>query len=363
MTRKLSRRGLIATLGTAGALGLTGCAGSNATSSTPTSLSLLLDWQANATHAGHFVAKERGFYEDRGLSVDISPGEGGGSTAKQVGAEKYTLGLTSAASVLQTRSEDLAVKSYAASQQGPNSVVFTVAEEFGGTLEDPAQLADRTIAVVPSSSNLALLERILQRHGVRESVDFLQVGYGGLQSSLISGNADASLGAFPDGIALGREGYDSSMLWLSDYVATTGRLVVANPSVASENEQALGDYLRATARGWAWAGNNPEAAMDHLIDAEPRLEETRSLGIQKIKGTVAKLILTATVREHGWGWQTAESWTTVADALAKGDFIDSARSTESAWTNEFLDQSAEYVGSFAANVSAEYDLAWLNRND
>lgn len=317
---------------------------------------LLLDWKANATHAGCIVAKQRGFYEDEGLSITIDSGEGGLSTAKQVGLQKYTFGLTSAAAVLQTRANDLDIRSYAAAQQGPNSTVYTTADAFGGTLSDPEQLAGKTIAVPAAASNLAVLKAILEQRGVLDAVDFLNVGWGQLTPSVLSGDADAALGAFPDGIALEREGYDSSMLWLMDHVPTVGRSIAAHPTLAADNPETLRAFLRATAKGWAWASNRPEAAMDLLIDAHSRLRTTRELGILKIKYTAQKLILTETVRQHGWGHQPAESWQTVAEILENAETIPSSLDVTNAWTSDYLDTDAPYVGNYGDHVSLDYDV-------
>ena len=360
--RRSTRRACLGAVAGAGSVALAGCLDgvTNVVGGTPEpeSVGLLLDWKANATHAGNFVAAENGFDEAEGVSLEITSGSGGTTTAEQVGLQKYELGLTSAASVLQTRSGDVSLRSYAAAQQGPNSVVYTVAEAFGGTLDEPSDLEGKTIAAASASSNLELLKAILDDAGVLDSVEFLTVGWGGLTSSLLSGDADAALGAFPDGISLGNEGYDASMLWISDHVATTGRLLAANPAFPEERGDALRGALRAIARGWAWAATNPADAMDLMIEAEPRLEGGRELGIQKIKGTTAKLLLTETVREEGWGWQSGADWESVQSTLAAADFVSGDADVTAAWTNEYLDDDDAYVGSFAEQVSADYAADW-----
>jgi NitT/TauT family transport system substrate-binding protein len=365
----LSRRRALASLGAAVAVGAAGCLGgttggtgddtpTDAATATPerSSVQLLLDWKANATHAGHFVAKSRGFYDEEGLSVDIVSGKGGASTAKQVGLEKYPLGLTSAAATLGTADEGVSLRAYAAAQQGPNSVVFTTADAFGGRMDGPASLAGKTVAVPPAASNLALLKVILKDAGVLADVSFLEVGWGGLTSSLLSGDAHAALGAFPDGISLDRDGHDAAMLWIADHVPTVGRSVVANPSFVDSNPETLRAYLRATARGWAWASNDPEAAMDLLVEARPRLDASYDLGVTKIRYTAKRLIMTDAVREHGWGWQSAAAWDTVADALVDASFLSEDVAVDEAWTNEYLDATDPYVGEYAAQVSMDYDL-------
>lgn len=347
----VTRRRALRLGGVAVGVGLTGYVSSRATGQTTTDVSLLLDWKANATQAGHFVAKQRGFYGEEGLSVEITGGEGGQSTATQAALGKYDLGLTSAAAVLQTRANGQPLRAFAAAQQGPNSTVYTAAEVFGGQLERPEQLAGKTVAIPAAASNLALLKTFLQERGVLGEVSFLNVGWGQLTPSVLGGDADAALGAFPDGIALDREGYDGTQLWLSDYVSTVGRSVVARPSFADGNGDALRSFLRADARGWAWAAADPEAAMDLLIDAVPRLSESRELGIRKIEETAQRLLLTDQTREHGWGYQPEGAYATVNEALANADMLPSGMAVSDAYTNDYLDTDSEYIGNFAERAT------------
>ena len=334
-------------------VGLSGCISSRVLGQTRTKVSLLLDWKANATQAGHFVAKRKGFYEDEGLSVEITGGEGGQSTAKQTALGKYDLGLTSVAAVLQTRASDQPLRAFAAAQQGPNSTVYTAAEAFGGQLQRPEQLAGKTVAIPAAASNLALLKTILKERNVLGKVSFLNVGWGQLTPSLLGGDADAALGAFPDGIALDREGYDGSQLWLSDYVSTVGRSVVARPSFANENGDAVRSFLRADARGWAWAASDPEAAMDVLIDAVPRLSKSRELGVRKIQETAEKLLVTDVTRKHGWGYQPDGAYATVNEALANADMLPAGMAVSDAYTNDYLDTDYEYIGKFAKRATSD----------
>lgn len=333
--------------------GLSGCLGSQTTDRGKTDVSLLLDWKANATQVGHFVAKQRGFFEEEGISVRITGGEGGQSTAKQVALDKYDFGLTSAAAVLQTRANDQPLRAFAASQQGPNSTVYTASEVFGGQLQRPEQLAGKTVAIPAAASNLALLKMILEEQNVLREVDFLNVGWGQLTPSVLNGEADAALGAFPDGIALDRKGYDSSQLWLSDYIATVGRSIVARPSFADDNSDAVQSFLRAAAHGWAWAASGPETAMDLMIDAVPRLSESKELGIIKIRRTVEKLLLTDVVRERGWGYQPEGVYATVNEALANAEILPPEMAVADAYSNEYLDTDDEYIGNFAEQATGD----------
>lgn len=352
---RISRRRALRFGGAAVSIGLAGCTGSQVGpgGQSETDVSLLLDWKANATQVGHFIAKEKDFFETEGLSVELTGGKGGQSTAKQVALGKYDLGLTSAAAVLQTRAKDQPLRAFAAAQQGPNSTVYTATEVFGEELVRPKQLAGKTVAIPAAASNLALLKTVLRERNIAEKVTFLNVGWGQLTPSILDGEADAALGAFPDGIAMDRNGYRGSQLWLSDYVTTVGRSIVTRPSFAEENSDTLRSFLRADARGWAWAASDPEAAMDRMIDAVPRLSESRELGVIKIERTAEKLLMTDVVRNHGWGHHSEGAYAEINRALASADMLSGDLEPEKAYSNAFLENGEGYIENFANRVAGD----------
>jgi NitT/TauT family transport system substrate-binding protein len=96
--------------------------------------------------------------------------------------------------------------------------------------------------------------------------------------------------------------------------------------------------------------------MDLLVAARPRLEASYDLGVTKIEYTAKRLILTDAVREHGWGWQSDDAWQTVVDALVAADFLSEQVAVADAWTNEYLDTADPYVGTYASQVSIDYEL-------
>jgi len=365
---RMTRRDVLGAVGAAAVFGLAGCVGGTGsggsdgeasatnTPTDPTDLSVILNWKPNATQAGYFVADQNGFYEEEGLNVELVSGQGGAFAAKQVGLGNQDLGLGTGVALLQARNRDLDIRSFAGAQDS-NAAIYTVEEQFGGTLTEPAQLAGKRIAVVAESAKtMTYLRMLLEEEGISEDVELVNVGVEQQTSNLLSGNVDAAVGIFSDSLGLQRKGYNASMLWLANYTPAIGRTVFARSDYAAENPDAIRGFLRATARGWAWTSNDPEGAMDRMIEARPSLSKSREVGLLKMKYTAKNLVLTETVREHGWGYQRADAWDRVVTSLSESDVIDSETTTDGVWTNEYLDTDADYVGSYAAQVSTDYDL-------
>lgn len=360
-TRATTRRRALALGGAVAGTGLAGCVGpvtgGGGSGPSRTDVPVILNWKPNPTQAGYFAARDRGYYDDAGLSVELVPGKGGSFATKQVGLGNYPVGLGGGVAVMQSRAEDLPVRSVAAAQQASNAALFTVREQFGGSLGSPADLEGRRIAVVSGSAKTkAYIESLLRAAGIRDTVELVNVGIEQQTSNLLAGNVDVATGIFSNALALNMEGYDASMLLLGNHVPTIGRTVFTRPSFAAAHPETVRAFLAATARGWVWASNNPEAAEELMIEAKPSLEESRRLGLTKIQFTAKHLILTEGVREHGWGWQSGDVWSAVHEGLVTGGVLPGEMSVAEAWTDD-LRPETDVVRNYADHVSIDYDVS------
>ncbi|HEX7056054.1 MAG TPA: ABC transporter substrate-binding protein, partial [Bacilli bacterium] len=119
---------VLALLAAAGCAGKTKEEGSdapkgNASSPTPqatdanqnelTDVKVVLDWTPNTNHTGLYVAKEKGFFAEHGLNVDIIPPGDAGADA-MVAAGQAEFGVSYQESVTQARIQGVPLVSIAA---------------------------------------------------------------------------------------------------------------------------------------------------------------------------------------------------------------------------------------------------------
>ena len=69
-----------------------------------TQVTLALDWYPNANHAGIYVARDRGYFTEAGLDVEIFTPADPTTVLQTVGAGRDTFGITYHNDVLQARS-------------------------------------------------------------------------------------------------------------------------------------------------------------------------------------------------------------------------------------------------------------------
>ena len=273
----------------------------------PTEVSLALDWFPNSNHAGFYVALERGYYRDEGLDVNIFVPANPEDVLKTVGAGRDDFGVSYQAEVLLARGEGVPVKSIAAMVQHPLNSIMALKESG---ITRPSDLAGKKVGVTGIPFEEALFQAMLEHEGLSiDDVTVVNVGFD-LGPALIGKKVDAIVGAYwtHESIAMEMQGYPIEILRMEEWgVPDFYELVlVASEDKLSSDPDTVRRFLRATARGFADAIQDPAAAVAILVDANPETDE--ALETQGI-GLLAPMW---TEGASSFGEQTPERWQSLA---------------------------------------------------
>ena len=296
----------------------------------PEEVSLALDWFPNSNHAGFYAALERGYYRDEGLDVNIYVPANPEDVLKTVGAGRDDFGVSYQAEVLLARGEGVPVKSIAAMVQHPlNSIMLL--EESGITR--PGQLEGKKVGVTGIPFEEALFQAMLEHEGLSiDDVTVVNVGFD-LAPALIGGKVDAIVGAYwtHESILMEMQGYPITVLRMEEWgVPDFYELVlVASEDMISDSPDTVRRFVRATARGFADAIADPQAAVDILVAANP--ETDKALETEGI-GLLAPLW---TEGMTGFGSQTQERWEGLAQWMKNTGLLGEDVDAREAFTAEF----------------------------
>ncbi len=72
---------------------------------------LMLNWYLYSEHAPFFLGKERGYYEQEGIDLDIQEGRGSGVTVQAVAANTATFGYVDVPTMIKAAAKGAPVKS------------------------------------------------------------------------------------------------------------------------------------------------------------------------------------------------------------------------------------------------------------
>jgi putative hydroxymethylpyrimidine transport system substrate-binding protein len=241
-------------------------------------LSLTLDFYPNPDHAGIYMAKKLGYFDEAGLDVSIHTPADPAAPIKEVAAGRTDLAISYEPEVLLAKEKGLDVVAVGAIVDRPlTSMIWLRRSKIGGI----AGLRGKTIATAGIPYQDAYLKTILARAGLSPTdVHTVNVGYG-LLPALVGGRAQAMLGGFSnvEGVDLRVRGTDPVVTPVDRLgVPTYDELVlVAKRDRLEEDPQAVRLFLAALARGTAAAKKSPGATTKALLganhDLDPKLTE------------------------------------------------------------------------------------------
>ena len=296
----------------------------------PEEVSLALDWFPNSNHAGFYAAQERGYYRDEGLDVNVYVPANPEDVLKTVGAGRDDFGVSYQAEVLLARGEGVPVKSVAAMVQHPLNSIMVLTESG---ITRPSELKGKKVGVTGIPFEEALFQAMLEHDGLSiDDVTVVNVGYD-LGPSLIGRKVDAIVGAYwtHESIAMEMQGYPITIMRMEEWgVPDFYELVlVASEDMISSHPDTVRRFVRATARGFADAIADPQAAVGILVEANPETDkelETEGIG------------LLAPLWQEGdapFGSQTAERWKSLAQWMKDSDLLGDDVDAGEAFTAEF----------------------------
>lgn len=342
-----TRRGVLAIgagIGVSGCLGTIGDDGSG--EGVRESVTLLLNWNMSGLHVPYVAARENGFYEEEGIEeVELESGDGSDFAANQAGLGNVEFAISSSDQILTVNSEGLSPLAVGIVMQRNPNVVFADRDEFG-ELTDAQQLEGATVGSGPGMVR-TMTEAFLDHHSVLDSVDYVDAGFDTVQQ-LLGGEIDAAGGVFSDVVDAEHQGGEIDVLEIQDAVPSYGHLITTDESFAEDHPDTVSAFLRATARGAVWGVENPEAAIDALVDVQPELGEVRTNQADKWAEMHEGYMRSETVATEGWGASASEPWDETYETLTEAGVLENDVDPDDVWTNEYLDTDDEYISEYAA---------------
>lgn len=306
-----------------------------------------LNWEPTGFQSPFFLGQERGYYEAEGLEIRLVGARGGGVgtgspfAVERVAEQKCAFGWAGGAGHVLAASRGHEAVAVAGVTHHTPAAFFTLEEIFGGSLEEPEQLAGTTIA--PTATKTSILAQLFLRDlGIRDDVHVLGVDkhtHHRPQRKLLEGTVDAVVGVVTNGEELGDEyEQESSEISIGRHLPVYGMSLVTHPAFARENRDTVAAFLRASARSWADAVAEPDAAIDALVARNSGLEYTRSIERRKLEWMLSEFVEYDVFSER-WGAHDGQRWAELVSRMEAANAIESPVDSGELWTDEYLDDS------------------------
>lgn len=315
-------------------VGATACASLQKQKPQPESLkkvTVVLDWTPNTNHTGLYVAKEKGFFTEQGLDVEIiQPSEGTSDTIVASGKAQFGIGYQEG--VTYARAADVPLVSIAAVIQHNTSGFASIRDK---NILTPKDFEGKAYGGWGSEMEEATIKYLMDQVGADYSkVTIMTTGDADFFQASATGQIDfAWIFEGWAGIEAKQKGMELNYIDLGkeapvfDYYTP---VIITNEDTIKNNKKLVEAFMKATIKGYESAIENPDEAADILIGAVPELNKELVLESQKFlsaryKGDAEK-----------WGLQKEEVWQRYTDWMHENGFIEESIDVTKAYTNEFI---------------------------
>jgi ABC-type nitrate/sulfonate/bicarbonate transport system substrate-binding protein len=287
--------------------------------------------QANLPFVGVYVAQEKGFFDQEELDVTIEHSPGRGEHLQLLTAGKVHVTTQDAAVLLKRRADPgLPLVSIALlGQRGQQA--FAALKSSG--LSSPKNWEGHTVGYkgTPPPDLFA----IMAAAGVdSEKVELVNVGFD--PRVLTEGQVDV----YPvyksnEPYLISNWGYEITLWDAADFGAPTlGLTYVTSEEILSQEEEALTRFLRAALKGVQYAADNPDEAVDIVLQYTGPETDREHMGYM-LDAELVDATSEAT-DQVGLGWQTLQQWADLADLLVAYEAMPPTDPAE-AYTNQLLE--------------------------
>ncbi|PFA69467.1 ABC transporter substrate-binding protein [Bacillus sp. AFS015802] len=293
-------------------------------------VSVVLDWTPNTNHTGLYVAKEKGYFKDQGLDVDIIlPGEAGADQLVASGKAEFGVGYQE--SVTQARVQDVPIVSIAAVIQH-NTSGFASPKSKGIT--KPKDFEGKNYGGWGSPVEKAVMDSIMkQQNADVEKVNFINMGDTDFFTAVKRDVDFAWIYYGWTGIEAELRGEELNMMYVKDYSEKLDYytpVLTTNEKMIDSDPETVKAFLAATSKGYEYAIENPKEAGEILLGAAPDLDEELVMKSQEWLAPKYK------DDADRWGEQKLEVWENYAAWMYDNDLLDKKLESKKAFTNEFL---------------------------
>ncbi|MCB1492081.1 MAG: ABC transporter substrate-binding protein [Rhodobiaceae bacterium] len=303
---------------------------------------LRLNWMYYGSHAGFALGKDRGYYKDAGINLDIRSGNGSSSAHRLVANGDSMFAYGSCGAMVNLASKGAPLKSVAVIDAMGTEAIIVRPDSGVKAIGD---LKGKKLLTTANAGVNTFFPIVLANAGLSESdVNLTSVPDGALVSSYLQGAGDAVgiLGGLDDKPAeIKANGGEPPVTFpYSDYgVNQVGYCISTNTDTIASNPDLVKRFVAATIKSYKAAEEDPQAAVDAMADivgGTMAEDEGKAQALEVLKVTLGVLYSKANT-EHKLGLNVDSDWADMIKLMKEYNDLDPNADPKSFYTNEFID--------------------------
>jgi putative hydroxymethylpyrimidine transport system substrate-binding protein len=294
-------------------------------------ITLMLDWYPNAVHSFLYAAQEKGYFEEKGLKVDIQMPADTNDPLRLVAANQIDMAISYQPQVIIARAEQIPVQSFAAIVRNPLIQLMVPGDS---PIQTPKDLEDRSVGYPSIPLDEAIIQRMVENDGGdMKKVKMVDIGWD-LIPAIATKRTDAIIGGFinHEKILLEKEGHSIRTIDPAQYgVPNYYELVfVSSEKGLAEKPDVYKKFMAAVTKGYEFVKSQPEEGLSLLLKHE---ESHAPLEEDVEKKSLEILLPLMDAGEKPFGHQELADWEKVGQWLLETNLIKQKVDPETAFVN------------------------------
>lgn len=295
-----------------------------------TKVKVVLDWTPNTNHTGLYVARDKGYFKEQGLDVEIiQPGQDGADKMVASGGAEFGVGYQE--SLTMARIAGLPLVSVAAVIQHNTSGFASPAAKG---IDSPKKFEGKTYGGWGAPVEEAVIGSLMQEENADVSkVKMLSIGDTDFFTAVKRDIDFAWIYYAWTGVEAELRGEKLNMVYLTDYSDKLDYytpLLETNEKMIAEKPEIVKAFVAGAAQGYQYAIDHPEDAAEVLIKAEP------DLNADLVRASQKWLSPKYTDDASQWGIQKKDVWVNYSQWMFDHKLLEQELDADKAFTNDFL---------------------------
>jgi NitT/TauT family transport system substrate-binding protein len=307
----------------------------------PEKFQFRLNWTIYGEHAPFFVARDKGFYKEEGLDVEILEGSGSTTVAQLVANMTNPVAYVDAATMMRGVGAGMPIKAVGVTlQQSPMAFIYRADAPRPTKIEE---IKGSRIAITAGDASLAIFTAFMGKLGMKvDDVNLITVANPqSKEQAVLNKQADSLLGYFMDQGPRMQLQTGVKMGWTRLYdmagVSTLSSAIIVNTEWLKDakNQDRIKRFLRASQRGWQYTVDNRKEAAEIFLKHAPAFN--MEIALLEIDGTVS-IMRTKNTEGKAIGWSAPADWKDTQELLEKFARLKAQPNLNVYYTNEFLSE-------------------------
>ncbi len=297
--------------------------------------SLLLNWYLQAAHAQFFLGRERGFYADEGIDLEIAEGRGSARSVQLVSNGDYQFGMADGGSLMTGVSKGLEAVAVMTPVVNSSYALVGLADGPIKTIKD---VEGHSLGITAGDGLTQLWPAVVAINQLDAGkIELVQMDPATKPIAVMEKRVDAILGGLQDQPLLIREkGHEPMVIPFYDVgVNTIGMSIIAHPNLVKDNPDLVARFVRASVKSYEATREDPAAAVEAIRKAKTDLDpDSMQTGIV---GNF-ELIAAGTPAGKPIGYGPPESWEQTLEMMRKYREMSYDGKSTDFYTNDFIPQ-------------------------